>query len=122
MLVDLPPFRPHRLVRGGHLQTIAGCYWPSPSGERGTEHRVPLPDGDAIVLHDDGPEGAQVAALLVHGLGGCGRSSYAALLGCPRSRRAGVPHGSARLRAGLAQPVSRYMPAAAKTPRRRLAT
>jgi len=86
MPFDLPPFRPHPLVRGGHLQTIAGCYWPTPSGERGTEHRVPLPDGDAIALHDDGPDDAQAVALLLHGLGGCGRSSY--MLRCSAQLRA----------------------------------
>jgi predicted alpha/beta-fold hydrolase len=86
MLVDLPPFRPHPLVRGGHLQTIAGCYWPSPQGVRGAEHRAALPDGDAIALHDDGPDSAPIVALMVHGLGGCARSSY--MLRCSAKLRA----------------------------------
>jgi predicted alpha/beta-fold hydrolase len=53
--LDFPPFRPHALVPGGHLQTIFGCYLPSETISAGIEHRVPLPDGDHIVLHDDGP-------------------------------------------------------------------
>lgn len=82
-----PPFVPHPLIRGGHAQTILGCYLPglkwSPSGK---QHLVPLPDGDQVVLHDDGPggQGAEESswregdrvALLVHGLGGCHRSGY----------------------------------------------
>lgn len=55
MTIDFPPFRPHPLVRGGHLQTIAGCYLGSWVSVRGIEHHVPLWDGDWIVLHDDGP-------------------------------------------------------------------
>jgi predicted alpha/beta-fold hydrolase len=49
-----PPFRPHPLVRGGHLQTLAGVYLPSRITIDGTLHHVCLPDGDAIALHDDG--------------------------------------------------------------------
>jgi len=86
MLVELPPFRPHPLVRGGHLQTIAGCYWPSPKGARGDQHRVLLPDGDTLVLHDDGPADGSSVALLVHGLGGCAQSSY--MLRCSAKLRA----------------------------------
>jgi predicted alpha/beta-fold hydrolase len=41
-------------VPGGHLQTILGNYLPSPVIPPGVEHHVPLPDGDHIVLHDDG--------------------------------------------------------------------
>jgi hypothetical protein len=76
-MFDLPPFRPHPLFRGGHLQTIAGAYWPGKCDYRGAQqHEVALPDGDAIVLHDDGPAEAKMVALLVHGLGGCGQSGY----------------------------------------------
>ena len=52
--LEFPPFRPHALVPGGHLQTILGSYLPSPPIPPGTEHHVPLPDGDHIALHDDG--------------------------------------------------------------------
>lgn len=88
MLIDLPPFRPHPLVRGGHLQTIVGSHLPGPSVNGATLHRVPLPDGDAIALHNDAGEtrdagGAGDGGLsdrnvivLVHGLGGSHESGY----------------------------------------------
>ena len=76
MLIDLPPFRPHPLVRGGHLQTVVGSYLPSPSAVGATLHRVPLPDGDAIALHDDGGLSNGNIAILIHGLGGCHQSGY----------------------------------------------
>ena len=60
--LDWPPFRPHALVPGGHLQTILGNYLPSETVPPGVEHHVPLPDGDHIVLHDDGPRTASVPA------------------------------------------------------------
>ncbi len=85
MLIDLLPFRPHPLVRGGHLQTIMGSYWPSPAPNGAALHRVPLADGDAIALHDDGEGGAvdgkgadRDVVVLVHGLGGSHASGYMA--------------------------------------------
>lgn len=54
MSLAFPHFRPHPLIRGGHLQTIVGCYLPWQRLEyRAKQHHVPLPDGDKIVLHDD---------------------------------------------------------------------
>src|SRR5438034_7727675 len=55
MPYDFPPFRPHPLVRGGHLQTLVGTYLPNRLVIDSNPHRVSLPDGDAIALHDDGP-------------------------------------------------------------------
>lgn len=75
-----PTFIPHPLVRGGHAQTILGCYLPglkwAPKSE---QHLVELPDGDRIVLHEDAPQGVHEAdrvVLLVHGLGGSHQSTY----------------------------------------------
>jgi predicted alpha/beta-fold hydrolase len=76
MLIDLPPFRPHPLVRGGHLQTIVGSYLPSPTSNGAALHRVPLPDGDAIALHDDGGLSDHAVVILVHGLAGSHQSGY----------------------------------------------
>jgi predicted alpha/beta-fold hydrolase len=80
MSYDVPPFEPHPLVRGGHLQTILGAYLPwRRVAYRAAQVRVPLADGDQIVLHDDMPNDWQPggpAALLLHGLGGCYLSSY----------------------------------------------
>ena len=61
MPLDFPPFRPHPLVRGGHLQTILGCYLPGQVQVLGVQRRVPLWDGDEIVLHDDGPSPSLLA-------------------------------------------------------------
>jgi predicted alpha/beta-fold hydrolase len=74
------PFRAHPLVRGGHAQTILGCYLPHRVLLAGTRHHhIALPDGDTLVLHDDQPAewlpGERVV-LLIHGLGGCHGSPY----------------------------------------------
>jgi hypothetical protein len=76
MHIDLPIFRPHPLVRGGHLQTIVASYLPNPPSFGATLHRVPLPDGDAIALHDDGGGANGNVAILIHGLGGSHQSGY----------------------------------------------
>ena len=79
-LPDIPPFRPHPLLRGGNRQTIAGVYLPSGKlNYRATKHLVDLPDGDQIVLHEDCPKDWQThnrVAMLIHGLGGCHGSPY----------------------------------------------
>lgn len=76
----MPEFRPHRLLRSGHLQTLAAVYFPGRLSEyRAAQHRVPLDDGDQLVLHDDRPEDwspGDAAALLLHGLGGSHESVY----------------------------------------------
>src|ERR1700732_2001191 len=77
---SIPEFQPHPLLRNGHAQTLAGIYLPNGRFvERATRHRVVLPDGDTVVLHDDVPAdwrpGDRVA-LLLHGLAGCYQSSY----------------------------------------------
>lgn len=73
-------FRPHPLIRGGHLQTFASTLIkPPPSKLTPLLHHVDLGDGDQIVLHDDQPTGWQVGdptKILVHGLGGSHRASY----------------------------------------------
>jgi predicted alpha/beta-fold hydrolase len=73
-----PDFRPLPFLANAHLQTILGAYWPgSASPGSAQEHRVLLPDGDQLVLHDSRPprwETGQRIALLVHGLGGSHRS------------------------------------------------
>lgn len=75
-----PPFRPHPLVRGGHAQTLVGFYLPGKvTPYRATPHRLALPDGDTLILHDDCPPDWRPHArtvLLVHGLAGCHGSGY----------------------------------------------
>jgi len=77
---NIPPFRPHPLLRGPHRQTIAATYMPVRLHPMGTKtHEVLLNDGDRIVVHDDCPvtwNAGDRAALLMHGLGGCHASPY----------------------------------------------
>jgi predicted alpha/beta-fold hydrolase len=79
-------FRPHPLVRGGHLQTVAAIYLPRRDAPYGAKlHCVPADDmppeqgGDQIALHEDRPEAwtpQQAIVLLIHGLGGSYNSTY----------------------------------------------
>lgn len=91
-------FRPHPLLRGGHLQTIATTWVRPPHFALPTEQiLVPLPDGDALVLHDTPASlpsdlhpatphdcanrqaihcGESPNLLLVHGLCGSHQASY----------------------------------------------
>ncbi len=74
------PFVPHPWLRSGHLQTIFGNWLHTTAIRPGeTLHYVDLPDGDALVLHDDPPTTAANVprlAILFHGLGGCHGSQY----------------------------------------------
>ncbi len=89
--IDLPPFRPHVLFRGGHAQTFAGAYWPYRRPVyRARKHHVRLADGDQIVLHDDCPASWRPkdrSALLIHGLAGCHESGYMVRLAHKLSER-----------------------------------
>lgn len=73
-------FRPHPLLRSGHLQTIVGAMVTGPLLPYAARpHLITLPEGQALVVHeepvhqldDDTP-----LAILVHGLGGDHRSPY----------------------------------------------
>ncbi len=83
--VDDHDFRPLPLLGNPHLQTLLGFYLPGPTvGEATQEHVLRLPDGDALVLHDNTPEGwqpGQHVAVLVHGLSGSANSSQVRRLG-----------------------------------------
>lgn len=81
MHITLPSFRPHPLLRGGHVQTVAAAFLPGTRqyAYSAVQHRVTLDDGDQIVLHDDRPtawQAGDAVALLIHGLGGSHRSGY----------------------------------------------
>jgi predicted alpha/beta-fold hydrolase len=62
------------------VQTLAGVYLPRHNHPyRADQHRVPLSEGDQLVLHDDCPAGwrpGNRVALLIHGLAGCHTSGY----------------------------------------------
>jgi uncharacterized protein len=74
------PFVPHPLLRGGHAQTVAGVYLPGVAfSYRAQQHRVPLADGDQLVLHDDRPPNwcdGDFTVMMIHGLGGTHLSGY----------------------------------------------
>ncbi len=80
MYPPIPSFRPLAWLRGGHLQTLAGFWLPSPREPyTACQHLVALPDGDRIVLHDDCPadwRSGGPTALLLHGICGSYQSSY----------------------------------------------
>ena len=73
-------FQPRRFFRNGHLQTFATVWLPTKHIRyRAEQHRVPLEDGDQVVLHDDCPptwHPDQGVVLLIHGMSGCYLSSY----------------------------------------------
>ncbi len=74
-----PPFRSHPLIRGGHLQTLAAIRPLTIPDLPTQQHVVSVGDGDALVLHDDQPNGWQPgdpSILVVHGLSGCHGSRY----------------------------------------------
>jgi predicted alpha/beta-fold hydrolase len=81
----LQPFEPHPWLRGGHVQTIVGRYWPMPwQGLDSTAHEMALPDGDRLVLLESTPPGwepTRPTAMLVHGLAGCAEATYMVRLG-----------------------------------------
>lgn len=73
-------FHAHPLVANGHLQTLLGIQWPrSYAAEEAVKHYVPVGDGDQVVLHETAPATVDESlpiVLLIHGLGGCHRSTY----------------------------------------------
>jgi len=78
-LDGLPPFLPHRLIPGGHLQTILSLRSPPVGPLCPTLHWVTLDDGDQLALHDDTPadwRAGDPSVMLVHGLCGCRLSPY----------------------------------------------
>ncbi|HKB37078.1 MAG TPA: alpha/beta fold hydrolase [Gemmataceae bacterium] len=73
-------FRPLWLLRNRHVQTILGHLLSGPPVRHPTQkHRVPVSDGDQLVLHDSIPDGWRPGdriAVLIHGLGGCHDSGH----------------------------------------------
>jgi len=71
-------FRPHPLLRGGHAQTLAGTFLPGRKYPyRAVQRRIPLTDGDLLVMHDDQPASwkpGDRCVILLHGLAGCHQS------------------------------------------------
>ena len=79
-LLSLPQFRPLPFLSNPHVQTVIAnvVHWSS-DRIRPASHVAPLPDGDAIVLHETTPpewRPGDCCVALVHGLGGCHNSPY----------------------------------------------
>lgn len=73
-------FRPLPLLGNPHVQTVLSnlLSW-TRDRHAATVRTVPLPDGDALAIHDSCPPSWQPGgpiAVLVHGLAGCHRSGY----------------------------------------------
>lgn len=74
-----PRFKPHRVIRGGHLQTIVSIRAEHATGLQPIRHVVNVSEGDAIMLHEDRPIGWRAedpSILLLHGLSGCHSAPY----------------------------------------------
>jgi len=79
-------FRPHPLLRNGHLQTVAAIFLPRRHAPYGAKvHYVPADElppelgGDQLAIHEDRPPGwrpDRPTVLLIHGLAGCYNSAY----------------------------------------------
>jgi len=72
----LPPFEPPQWLRNPHAQTLVGAFWPRGlPPHTAVLRQVPLPDGDAVAVHDDLPAvwNGRVA-ILTHGLAANHRS------------------------------------------------
>ncbi|KLU01491.1 Hydrolase, alpha/beta fold family functionally coupled to Phosphoribulokinase [Rhodopirellula islandica] len=83
-----PSFVPHRWRRGGHLQTLLApratmgmIEWQKLSTQiKSEKHRLPVSEGDTLILHDDMPapwvESPRGSVLLLHGICGCHAADY----------------------------------------------
>ncbi len=78
--VGIPKFRPHPLLRSGHLQTVFGALVSNALPPyAATQHVIDLPDGESMVVHEENNSDLSLdapVAILVHGLGGDHRSPY----------------------------------------------
>jgi hypothetical protein len=77
---NLPSFRPLPFLSSPHLQTFIGAYLQGKvCGDAHIVHRVPVSDGDFVLVHDNLPPKWSLGrpmALLVHGLGGTHQSNH----------------------------------------------
>jgi uncharacterized protein len=74
------PYRPHPLLRNGHLQTLMlGLSYGDRPPYQATEIQIALEDGERLAVHEEhgGPlPDMAPTAILIHGLGGNHRSPY----------------------------------------------
>ena len=88
---EYPPFRPSRLLKSAHLQTVGAFFIDGkPLPYKAVKHVVQLHDDDRIVVHDDKPESwitGDRIAILFHGLCGSHLSPCVARAADKLSRR-----------------------------------
>lgn len=73
LVADYPPFRPAKLLKSAHLQTIGALLIGKQPAYSAVKHIVTLHDEDRLVVHDDKPDSwitGDRIAILFHGL--CG--------------------------------------------------
>jgi len=84
MFGDEKKFRPHRLMRHSHAQTLGAFLFPGLTPQYlATPRLVNLFDGDQLVVHDDRPQAWRAGdriVLLLHGFCGSHQSPYVARL------------------------------------------
>ena len=80
LVADYPPFRPLKLLKSAHFQTLGAYFFRGKVRDyKATKYIVPLVDDDRIVIHDDQPANwitGDRIAILFHGLCGCHLSPY----------------------------------------------
>lgn len=85
------PYRPHPLLRSGHLQTLfVGVIDGLRPNNQTIPHRIRLDDGEQMVVHEElGPTISADAplAILVHGLGGDHSAAYLSRIAYQLRRR-----------------------------------
>ena len=81
--LGLTPFAPHRGLKNGHLQTIAGNFWPRPPFHLPTTPETVLvdpADGSRVLCHCHwhtvAAADTRLTVILVHGLEGSSNSRY----------------------------------------------
>ena len=78
--IGIPPFESIPLLDDGHLQTIAGRYWPQlPDRKPNASHTITLPDDDKLLVMENRPKqwkpGNRIV-MLFHGITGSHLSTY----------------------------------------------
>lgn len=80
MIEAQPYFLPPWYLRSGHLQTlITGFHRPRARLPQATVHRIPISPNDAMLAHENQPNGvhdSEIGYLLLHGLGSSHNGTY----------------------------------------------
>ena len=75
-MTALPPYRPPRPLRNGHVQSVLPTLFRTVGGVAYRRERIDLPDGDFLDLDWAGPAGSPRVAVVAHGLEGSTDRAY----------------------------------------------